>query len=108
VSPRKRCSVCLQLKPWTDYWAAAKNPDGTMARPQYRCKECVKADRRARRRVYPELFRARDRADWRKLMADPERRVRRRETQRQNSATFRAKQREQTPFQRALRGRSGE
>ena len=94
MTPRKQCSVCGLVKPWTDFWAAAKLPDGSMARPQYRCKECVKADRRDRRRANPETFRERDRRDWRILMRNPGRRARRRETQRENSAAFRVKQRE--------------
>lgn len=93
AEPTKTCSVCFELKPWSAYWAAARWPDGTMQRPQYRCKTCVKADRRARRAENPELFRRRDQRDWKALMANPDRRARRRETQRESSATFRAKQR---------------
>src|ERR1700755_2485138 len=95
TEPRKKCSVCLVVKPWSDYWAAARWPDGSMQRPQYRCRECVRANRRARRAADPETFRKRDQRDWRKLMADPERRARRRETQRENSVAFRLKQREE-------------
>lgn len=65
-----------------------------MRLPQSRCKPCVKAARRAARKADPEKARKRDRADWKTLMADPKRRAVRRETNRENSTTFRRRQAE--------------
>lgn len=95
MTPQRRCGACGLTKPWTDFWAAAHWPDGTVRRPQSRCKDCVKARKRHLRRQDPERARARDRQDWQRLMADPARRARRRETQRENSSAFRRKQAEE-------------
>jgi hypothetical protein len=85
----KLCAECRQSLPWVEFWAAAKWPDGSMRRPQSYCKDCVKARRRARRETDPEGARAVDRRDRERLRADPEQAARRRETQRENSASHR-------------------
>lgn len=86
---RKWCAGCEQDKPWADYWTAAKWPDGSMRRPQAKCKECVKAARRQRRREDPERARETDRRDRERIQADPERLVRRRELTRENGVAHR-------------------
>lgn len=42
----RQCVNCGQAKPWGDFYAAKRWPDGTMRRPYPRCKECVKQQRR--------------------------------------------------------------
>lgn len=49
MSPEKRCATCHVVKPWTDYWAHRKHPDGTMRKPYPDCKVCAKAKNDARR-----------------------------------------------------------
>lgn len=86
---RKWCSGCQERKPWGEFWAAAKWPDGTMRRPQSKCKECVKAARRRRRREDPEWALAENRRDWERTKANPDRLARRRELTRENSTSLR-------------------
>jgi len=60
-----------------------------MRSPQSRCQTCVKARNRELRQLDPDAARARDHRNYQKLMADPARAARRRETQRENSAAYR-------------------
>jgi hypothetical protein len=89
------CSVCFERKSWSEFWAAAKWPDGSTRRPQYRCKECIKAAKRRRRREDPAWAQEVNRRDWQRIKADPEQLARRRELTRENGQVFRVRQREQ-------------
>jgi len=86
---RKPCSMCRRDLPWSAYWAAVKCADGTMRRPQARCKECVKATRREQRQADPTRAREIDRRDRERIREDPEKAARRRELQRENSTVHR-------------------
>lgn len=83
------CSVCGHTKLWSAFWAAKKHPDGTMQRPQSRCKECVKQARRERRKSDPEWARKVDAADWKRIKDDPDKLALRRELTRENGAIHR-------------------
>lgn len=91
---RRSCGACLAVKPWTEFWAAAKYPDGTMQRPQSHCKDCVKAARRRRRREDPEWARAQYKADWQRIKANPDQLAKRRELTRENSRVHRLRAKE--------------
>jgi len=73
----KRCTRCLETKPLECFHAAVKWPDGTMRRPQSRCKDCnreLNLERyHALRRNAPERLREAWRRKYRSLRADPER-----------------------------------
>lgn len=77
---RKTCTRCGHDKPWGDFHAAAKWDDGTMRRPQSRCKDCLlKANNErnselSRTAKGRRKLRARWRRKYRALRADPERR----------------------------------
>jgi hypothetical protein len=87
--PAKWCPACQTSKPWSDFYAAARHPDTTMARPGAYCKACVARRARERRLSDPERMRALDAADRARIRADRDRRQRRRETQRENSRVWR-------------------
>jgi hypothetical protein len=89
----KFCPHCQTRKPWSEFYAAAKHPDGSMVRPGAYCKPCVAARRRERRRMDPEWARAVYRADWQRIKADPEKLARRRELTRENKAVWRERRR---------------
>jgi hypothetical protein len=90
----KPCGRCNEPKTWSEYWAQTKWPDGTMRRPQAWCKECVKEQRKERRRMDPEWARAVNKADWARIKADPEKLDKRRELTRENGIVHRLRQRE--------------
>jgi hypothetical protein len=45
------CKDCGESKPWTEFWPAAKWPDGTMQRPQSYCKACNRRRRAGKARA---------------------------------------------------------
>jgi DNA-binding transcriptional ArsR family regulator len=99
MSPTRQCTgPCGQRKPWTEFHAAARWPDGTMRRPQSRCKACAAEARkqalRRTRRDDPEAARARDRREWKAIQASPDRARKRRRLQQENSSAFRERQRQ--------------
>ena len=49
----KRCRRCGRDKPWREFYAAKKWPDGTMRAPHSRCKKCSNAIRHQQRRNSP-------------------------------------------------------
>lgn len=77
AEPTKRCARCREPKPWSDFHAKVKWPDGTMRQPHSRCKRCQNSAVTARqakwRREHPEEARAFDKARWARLKANPER-----------------------------------
>lgn len=57
---RKTCTTCHENKPWAEFDAREKWPDGTMRAPASRCKQCRRAECRDRmRRKYQQD------AEWR-------------------------------------------
>lgn len=79
----KICTRCGERKPWSQYYAAARWPDGTMRRPGSRCKECDLARLRQRDKENPEAKRTRQREWARKQWQDPEARAILRDQRRQ-------------------------
>lgn len=92
---RATCTACDTPKAWTEFWAAARWPDGTMRRPQSHCKDCFKAARRKRRRDDPEWARDINRKDWQRIKNDPVMLAKRRVLTRENSHIYRLRRREQ-------------
>jgi hypothetical protein len=92
---RATCSRCQELKPWLDFWAKAKWPDDTMRLPQSWCKDCVKAERRQRRKKDPEWASRQDKANWQKIKADPVKLAKRRELTRENGRVHRLRKAEE-------------
>lgn len=74
---QKRCSRCQVVKPWHEFYAQRKWPDGTMRVPQCRCKQCAREVRaeqkRADRIANPEKWQARASRLWTQIKADHER-----------------------------------
>lgn len=74
---RKRCARCEVKKPWDDFYARTKWPDGTTRQPQSRCKECVKAVRAEQKRAdkakRPAVWRRRNHRWYAAVRKDPER-----------------------------------
>lgn len=64
---RKRCNGCQAVKPWSEFYAKTKWPDGTMRQPHSRCKEC----HLARNRHSPEAQRRYDRKRYQRTRHDP-------------------------------------
>lgn len=75
----KRCTACRQSKPWREFYAAKKWPDGTMRVPQSRCKKCAHAIRHMQRKQPTQWTRhlAQQRARYRRM--SPEMRAIKRE-----------------------------
>jgi hypothetical protein len=73
----RTCTRCDKTKSWDDFYAAVKWEDGTMRRPQSRCKRCMgelsKEYGKRLRRENPEAARQIDRDRWARIRADPER-----------------------------------
>lgn len=65
--PTKKCAKCKRRKPWTDYWAKTKWPDGTMRQPQSWCKTC-----HAERTPNPEVRQRANQRYWAKYKRDRE------------------------------------
>lgn len=86
---RYSCTACQRSLPWTDFWAKAKWPDGTMRVPQSHCKDCVKERRRQRRVDDPVWAREQNRRDWQRIKSDPDKLAKRRELTRENSVVLR-------------------
>lgn len=92
---KKWCPACKSDKPWKGFWAAARWPDGTMQRPQYRCKECVKQALRQRRKDDPEWARDLNKREWQRIKEDPEKLAHRRRLTRENSVAMRRRRAEE-------------
>lgn len=73
----ENCAAQGQPQPWSNFYAAAKWEDGTMRRPQARCKKCMAifARRYQRARVVndPEACHRENAARWQSIKNDPER-----------------------------------
>jgi hypothetical protein len=65
---RPKCPLAGQRQPWSNFYAAAKWPDGTMRRPQSWCKACANAASKAN----PEPRRRYDRRRYARIRKDPE------------------------------------
>lgn len=83
TEPRKTCAGCAVTKPWSEFWAKAKWPDGSTRQPHARCKDCWREMSRERQRLRrlndPEGVRALDRARYHRNKRDREWLARRRE-----------------------------
>lgn len=92
--PAKTCAgPCGQRLPWTEFYAAAKWPDGTMRRPRHMCKACDKAYRAEHARKHPEQAQASRKRYWQaeaqRRREDPERHRQALEDLRMRSAAWR-------------------
>ena len=79
----KVCNRCGEAKPWSQYGAQTRWPDGTMRRPRWACRPCESAytaeRQRRQRRENPEPLREYARRYWHTVVKlDPERRGERR------------------------------
>lgn len=100
------CTHCATWKPLDAFSPKTRHPDGSYATVLSRCKACLAELRRLRRREDPEWARREDRRNWERLQADPVKAAARRELQRENSAAFRAKQKERPLSESELRDRA--
>lgn len=77
VEPTKVCARCKERKPWSQFNAKAKWPDGTMRQPHSQCRACRREHsqqwHRRKRLADPEWAQARRQRAYRSLRADPER-----------------------------------
>ena len=94
--PTKVCARCKERKPWSEYHAKTKWPDGTMRTPQGYCKACRRVAVSEWRAANPERNREHERRAWQALRSDPERLATRREYNRQQMRRARGYKTERT------------
>lgn len=69
TEPVKQCNgPCGLKRPWSDFYAKVKWPDGSTRQPQSRCKECMAT----MQREHPESKRKYDRKRYRRVRNDAE------------------------------------
>lgn len=56
MEPSRVCTRCGERKPWSEFYAKVKWPDGTTRQPQSRCKRCFAEIHAQRKRDNPEWW----------------------------------------------------